>query len=328
MRGYRLHEVDGQLQPRLEDLPVPTPGPGQLLIRVRAAGLNRGEFISGHGLHRAGAPAKPAGTEAAGEVMALGDGVQGWALGDRVMGRCPGGFAEQALVDQREALPVPAALDWPAAGALPLTFLVVYDMLVAQGRLQPGESLLVTGISSGVGVAALRAAKALGARVIGTSASAEKLNRLAAEGLDLGLPTRGPDFVEAVRQATGGRGADLVINTVGGSVFAACVQSLGFQGRLAMVGYLDGQLQAPLDLEALHSKRLHLFGVSNKLRTAEQRAQTVAGFRQDWLPWVAQGRLAPRVDRVFPFEQLPQALACMQANGQLGKIVLAGSTDP
>ncbi|WP_431103546.1 zinc-binding dehydrogenase [Roseateles noduli] len=328
MRGYCLQHRDGHAELLLrDDLPRPSPGPGQLLVRVRAAGLNRGEFLAGHGLHGAGGAPKPVGAEAAGDVVAVGDGIQGWRPGDRVMGRCAGGFADFALISEAEALHVPEALDWAEAGAIPLTFLVVYDMLVVQGRLKAGETLLVAGGSSGVGVAALSAAKAIGARVIATSGSAAKLARLMTLGLDLGLETRAPDFAAAVREATDGRGADLAIDTVGGSVFAECVRALGFQGRLAMVGYVDGVLQAELDLEALHARRLHLFGVSNKLRTPQQRAEPVPGFRTDWLPLFADGRLRPVVDRVFRFEDLAQAKASMEQAEHLGKIVLAGSED-
>ena len=163
--------------------------------------------------------------------------------------------------------------------------------------------------------------------MIGTSGSGVKLERLRAEGLDLGINTRGADFADAVLQATELRGADLAIDTVGGSVFAECVRALAFQGRLAMVGYVDGVLRAELDLEALHSKRLHLFGVSNKLRTPQQRAEGVPGFKADWLPLFASGRLRPLVDRVLPFERLAEAKACMEAGEHVGKIVLAGRAD-
>lgn len=206
---------------------------------------------------------------------------------------------------------------------MPLTFLVVHDMLVLQGRLKAGEWLLVTGVSSGVGVASLQMAKAMGARVIGTSGSPDKLDKLEALGLDLGLATRQPDFATAVLEATGGRGVDLVVNTVGGSVFAECVRCMGFEARLATVGYVDQTLKAEIDLQALHAKRLTLFGVSNKLRNADQRAAGVPAFTADILPAIADGRICPLVDpRVFPFVDLPAARAHMEANAHLGKIVI------
>jgi NADPH:quinone reductase-like Zn-dependent oxidoreductase len=242
--------------------------------------------------------------------------------GERVMGRCPGGFAEFGLMDKSDAIPVPPNLSWEEAGAIPLTFMVVHDMLVAQGGLKAGEWLLVTGVSAGVGVAALQAAKAIGAKAIGTSGSGEKLQKLKAIGLDVGVETRKPDFYDAVMKATGGKGVDLVVNNVGGSVFAECIRSLAFQGRLATVGYLDRVMKAELDIDALHAKRLKLFGVSNKHRNAEQRAATVRGFTADFLPYFASGRLKPLVDRVYRFDELPQAKAFVESDAHLGKVVI------
>lgn len=313
MRAY-FSMPGGSLEVR--DVAPPEPGPGQMLVRIRAAGLNRGEFLG-----KIGAP-KPAGTDAAGDVEKLGAGVTQFKKGDRVMARCPGGFAEYALMDARETMAVPARMSWEEAAATPIVFLVVYDMLVAQGRLQAGQWLLVTGITSGVGVAALQTAKALGAKVIGTSGSTEKLARLEPLGLDVALATRKPDFAGAVLKATGDQGANLCVNNVGGTVFAECIRALAFEGRLAVVGYMDGVLKAEIDLDALHAKRLTLFGVSNKLRNAEQRARTVRGFSEAILPLLADGRIRPLVDRVYRFDELPAAKARMDANQHVGKIVV------
>jgi len=195
-------------------------------------------------------------------------------------------------------------------------------MLIAQGRLAAGQWLLVTAISSGVGVAALQTAKVLGARVIGTSGSPEKLARLEKLGLDVGLHTRAGDFQDAVVKATDGKGVNLVVNNVGGSVFGECMKSLAFEGRLATVGHLDRVLSAALDIELLHRKRLTVFGVSNRLRTAAQRAETVRAFARDVLPYFADGRLRPLVDRVFGFDELPAAVQFMESDAQVGKIVV------
>jgi NADPH:quinone reductase-like Zn-dependent oxidoreductase len=323
MKSWWIRSEGGKtiLDPR--DVAAPKPSAGQILVRTRAAALNRGEFIASLGLHAAGAAAKPAGQECAGEVIEVGDGVTAFRPGDRVMGRAPGGFAEQALLDARETMSVPARLSWEEAAATPLVYLVSYDMLYPGGNLAPGEWLLVMGASSGVGVASVQIGKLVGANVIGTSGSAAKLDRLRPLGLDVGIQARGGGFLEAVMKATGGKGADLVVNAVGGTVFAECVRALAFRGRLATVGYVDGVMRSEIDLEALHSKRLRLFGVSNKLRTAPQRAETVAGFVRDVLPALADGRIRPVVDKVFALAELPAAKAYMESDAQVGKIVVS-----
>ena len=312
MKAYVLRSDPDATRLELREKPQPQPGPNQVLVRIRAASLNRGELIRGHGLIRAGTE-KPAGMDAAGEVV---------GTGERVMGRLPGAFAEFGAMDRQDAIPIPPRLSWEEAAAVPITFLVVYDMLVQQGGLKAGEWLLVTGVSAGVGVAALQAGKALGAKVIGTSGSAEKLEKLKSLGLDVALATRKGDFHDAVMKATGGKGVDLVVNNVGGTVFPECIRSLAYEGRLATVGYLDGVMHAELDLDALHSRRLKLFGVSNKLRTAPQRAATVEGFKRDFLPLFAAGKLKPLVDRVYDFADLPKAKAAMETDAHVGKIVV------
>jgi NADPH:quinone reductase-like Zn-dependent oxidoreductase len=303
------------------DVALPEPGPQQLLVRMHAASLNRGEFVSGHGLTKAGAW-KAVGGEGAGEVVAMGGEAAGFNVGDRVMARCQGAFAEYALMDVAEAMRVPDGVPWREAACIPLTYLVSYDMVVLQGRLAAGEWLLINGVTSGVGVSSLQIAKVLGAHVIGTSGSSDKLALLKPLGLDLGLHTRKPDFGAAVMEATGGEGADLVINAVGGSVFAEDIRCMTFQGRYAMVGYVDGQLHADIDLEALHAKRLTLFGVSNKMRSKAQKAAAIPSFVSTILPHFASGRIRPQIDRVFPLGELPAAKSLMENGGHTGKIVL------
>jgi NADPH:quinone reductase len=318
MKAYWITPGPGGTGVELRETATPEPKAGEVLVRVRATSLNRGELLGG----KAGVPAKPGGGECAGEVVAIGDGVTGVAVGERLIDRCAGGFAEYALMDAREAMRVPDRLAWEEAAATPLVFLVVYDMLVAQGHLAAGQWVLVTGVSSGVGVAALQTGKALGARVIGTSGSADKLARLEKLGLDVGIRTRAGDFHDTVLKATDGKGVNLVVNNVGGTVFGEGIKALAFQGRLAIVGHMDRTMSATLDLEALHSKRLTVFGVSNRLRTAPQRAETVRGFVKDVLPYLEDGRLRPLVDKVFGFDDLPAAITFMESDAQVGKIVV------
>jgi NADPH:quinone reductase len=321
MKSYFMVSDDHGSRLELRDSPTPVAGHAQVLVKMHAASLNRGEFIHGHGLYATGT-SKPAGMEGAGEVIALGTGVTNIKVGDHIMGRCPGAFSEYALMDTREAMPVPKGLNMNEAAAIPLTFLVGHDLLVLQGHLKSDQWLLINGVSSGVGVATLQMGKVLGAKVIGTSGSKEKLTELSKLGLDVGINTRNPDYFDAVMQATGGKGANLAINTVGGSVFAESLRCLAFQGRMGIVGYVDGQLNAPVDLNALHAKRLCVFGVSNKLRTPEQRADGIAQFAQQILPAFSDGRIRPLIYKALPFEQLPQAKALMESNQQNGKIVI------
>ena len=205
MKSCWIRSQDGRVTLELRDAPVPQAGPGEIVLHVRATALNRGEL----NVRYQGEAAKIGGHEASGEVHAVGDGVTGIKPGERIMGRAKGGFAEYALMDAREAIPVPQRLTWEQAAGVPLVFLITYDMLYAHGRLQPGEWLLVTAASSGVGVACVQTGKFAGAKVIGTSRSAEKLAKLEALGLDVGIHTRRPDFAEQVTAVTGGKGADV-----------------------------------------------------------------------------------------------------------------------
>lgn len=322
MKSYWMQMTDTGTVLELRDTPRPEAGARQLLVRMRAASLNRGEFVIGHGLHGAAGSWKAIGGEGAGEVVAVGAEATGFRPGDRVMGRCSGAFSEYALMEVDEAIPMPETVSFEQGASVPMTFLVAFDMLVLQGRLQAGEWLLVNGVSSGVGVASLQLGKVLGARVIGTSGSADKLELMKGLGLDVGIQTRAPDFAGRVMEVTDKHGADLVVNAVGGTVFAENIRAMAFQGRLATVGYVDGVVKAEIDLDALHARRLTLFGVSNKLRTRGQRAAAVPRFVAEVMPHIAAGRIRPQIDQVMPLAQLPQAKALMEAGGHAGKIVL------
>src|SRR2546430_7664125 len=200
MKSYWLRPESGKAALELREAPVPDPGPGQLLVRMRAGGWNRGELIVGHSV-KAGGAAKAAGNEGAGEVAKLGSGVTGLRIGERVMGRCTGAFAEYSLMDAREAIAMPASLSWEEAGSIPLVFMVVHDMLIAQGRLKSGEWLLVTGISAGVGVPALQTPKALDAKGSGSLGSGGKLAKLDAVGRGAAIRTRSGGSSDAAIEA-------------------------------------------------------------------------------------------------------------------------------
>jgi len=312
MKAYVLKSESSGTALELREKPTPQPSPSQLLVKIHAASMNRGELIRGHGAAKPGTE-KPAGMDCAGEVV---------GTGEKVMGRLPGAFAEYGVMDKQDAIPMPSNLSWEEAAAIPITFNVVYDMLVQQGNLKAGEWLLVTGVTAGVGVAALQAGKALGAKVMGTSGSAAKLEELKKIGLDVALQTRKPDFADAVMKATDGKGVNLVVNNVGGTVFAECIKCMAYEGRLATVGYLDQSQKAEIDLAALHEKRFKLYGVSNKLRTAEQRKATVDGMKRDFMPFFASGKLKPLIHKVFSFDELPKAKDYMESNAAVGKIVI------
>lgn len=319
MKSWFISARDGALALERREAPIPQPAAGEILLRVQAAALNRGEF---NPRYHADGSARIGGHEAAGVVEAVGAGVTHVKPGERVMGRAKAGFAEYSLMTGYEAMPVPARLSWEAAAGVPLVFLVTYDMLVRYGRLQPAEWLLVTAVSSGVGVACLQTARLLGARVIGTSGAADKLARLGALGLDAGLCTRAPDFAGEVRRLTAEHGADLIVNCVGGSLFGACLDALAYGGRFATVSTVDDVTRCELDIHRLHANRWTLFGASNRFNPPAQREAAVRGFVRDILPGFADGRIEPVVDSVFEFDALPAARDRMLANAHIGKIVL------
>jgi NADPH:quinone reductase len=226
------------------------------------------------------------------------------------------------LVDPGLATPVPQHLSWEQAAAIPISYVTAWEALVQFGRLKAGEWLLIAGASSGVGVCSIQLGKVLGARVIGVSTSRAKLAKLRELGLDVGICARGEDFSAQALEATGGKGVDLAVNLVGGTVFGACQRSLGNFGRLAIVGYVDAVMKTELDLEAVHGKRLEIFGISNAPLTPAMRAEATKGLNRDVMPAIIDGRIVPVIDRVFAFDELPAAKAYVEAGTQIGKVVV------
>jgi NADPH2:quinone reductase len=310
----------------IREVQRPTVPPGHVLLRVHASSINRAEFRRLHNLRTQ--PGKPApeervgGGDAAGEIAELGQGVTGFKPGDRAMGRCAGGFAEYALLDAREVMPAPASLSWEEAACVPVVFVVVHDALFVSGQLRAGETLLVTAIPSGVGVAALALGKYLGARVIGTSRSAAKLDKLKGHGLDLGIVTASEGFGAALASAIGENGVDMIVDNIGADVLAPCVAVLAVGGRYVTIGRMSGVLKGELDVDRLAEHRLHLYGVSNRLRNAAQRAESMRRFVADLMPALSEGKIRPIIDRSFPLADLAAAQAHVEADHHVGKVVI------
>ncbi len=310
----------------IREVQRPTVPPGHVLLRVHASSINRAEFRRLHNLRTQ--PGKPApkervgGGDAAGEIAELGPGVTGFKPGDRAMGRCAGGFAEYALLDAREVMPAPASLSWEEAASIPVVFVVVHDALFVSGQLRAGETLLVTAIPSGVGVAALALGKYLGARVIGTSRSAEKLEKLKGHGLDLGIVTGSDGFGAALASAIGEKGVDVIVDNIGADVLPPCIEALAVGGRYVTIGRMSGILKGELDVDRLAEHRLHLYGVSNRLRNAAQRAESMRRFVADLMPALSEGRIRPIIDRSFPLADLALAQAHVEADRHVGKVVI------
>ena len=310
----------------IRDVQRPVLTAGHVLVRVHASSLNRAEFRRLRAMRlRPGQPAPEArtgGGDAAGEVVEIGDGVSGIKPGDRVMGRCAGGFAEFALLDAREVMPAPEALSWEEAACVPVVFVVVHDALFISGQLRAGETVLVTAAPSGVGVAALLLGKFLGAKVIGTSRSSVKLERLKAYGLDAGVVTGSEGFGEAISRVIGDQGVDMVVDNIGGDVLVPCLNALAVGGRFVTIGRMSDVTTGELDVDRLAERRLHLYGVSNRLRTPGQRAESAKRFLTDLLPAMADGRLRPVIDRSFPLDEISVAGAWLEADQHVGKVVI------
>ena len=304
----------------LVERPDPVAGPGQIRIRVRAAGVNRPDLLQRQGRY----PAPPGasdilGLEVAGEVDQLGDGVSRWAMGDRVCALLGGGgYADYAVVDARHALPVPDDLDFVQAATLPETVCTVFANVFEAGALKPGETLLIHGATSGIGVTAIQMAKAAGARVIATSRGADKARAARALGADLSLDAR-TDDLEMEIQAFGG--ADVVLDMVGADYAALNQAVLRPFGRWVVIATLSGA-RAEIDLARLMMKRIVLTGSTLRARPADEKARLIAAVEATAWPWVAAGLVRPPVEATFPLEQASVAHLRLEAGDHVGKIVL------
>jgi NADPH2:quinone reductase len=304
----------------VQDIPVPEVEPGQVLVKVRAAGLNRGEINQAKEL-RSGNTIT-AGVEFAGEVAAVGEGVAGWRAGDRVMGHGRACQAEYVVSAPLALMPVPDGLSWIDAAAFPNVFITAHDALVVNGQLKAGESVLVNGASGGVAMAAIQIASLMGARpVIASSRSAAKLDKISQFGVDVGIDASQDDQVEAVMVATDNRGVDIIIDTVGGPVFEANMKSLAVKGRLVNIARL-GSATAQIDLTLLWLKRLQLIGVTFRTRTEQERLACIQACARDMLPFLRAGRVRLPIDRTFAMTDIGAAHAYMKQEQHVGKIVL------
>jgi NADPH:quinone reductase-like Zn-dependent oxidoreductase len=325
MRAAIIDPRAGTLE--LQSVPDPEPGPRDLLVHVRAAGLNRADLAMRRGEYRVGArPAAPpeprvGGGELAGEVVAIGPAVTRWKPGDRVMAM-GAGYAELARVDERLALPVPESFRWEEAGTTPVALLTAHDALVTNGRLREGETVLVHAVSSGVGVAALQLARHLRARLVfGTSRVPAKLERLRALGLDVGIDTTRDALAEVVHARTDGRGVDVVVDNVGAGLLGATIEAAAILGRIVQVGRLGGR-RDEIDLDELARKRLSLVGVTFRTRTPEERIAVVERFLAHLGPALAAGAFRPLVDRVFELADVDAAQRALAENRHVGKLAL------
>lgn len=298
-------------------IPRPSAGPGQLLIRVHAAGVNRPDILQRMG----GYPPPPGapdtlGLEVAGEVVTP---AGRWKAGDRVTALLGGGgYAEYAVVDARHALPIPQGLDLVQAASLPETVFTVFANVFEHGALKAGETLLLHGATSGIGVTAIQMAKAAGAKVIATARGAEKAEAARKLGADVAVDVTTDDFVEVTKREGG---ADVVLDMVGGDYFARELDALNTGGRIVFIASLGGA-EVPLQIFRLMQKRAVVTGSTLRPRTADEKARLAAEVERVVWPWIASGKLKPQVDRSFPLAQADKAHAHLESGAHVGKIVL------
>jgi putative PIG3 family NAD(P)H quinone oxidoreductase len=323
MTASAISEPGGPMVLKPEKRPLPQPKPGEILIRVRAAGVNRPDVLQRQGAYPPppGASDLP-GLEAAGEVAALGEGVKRWKVGDRVTALTPGGgYAEFCLVHETNALPIPHGLTFTEAAAVPETFFTVWHNVFERGGLKPKETFLVHGGSSGIGTAAIQLASAFGAYVIATAGSAEKCDACLKLGADRAVNYREADFVRVVKDATDGRGADVILDMVGGDYVGRNYDAAAVDGRIVQIAFLQGP-KATADFSKLMLKRLTHTGSTLRPRTVEFKAGIAAELEKRVWPLLAERKVAPVMDMIFPLKDAWRAHERMEEGEHIGKIVL------
>ncbi len=308
---------------RPETRPVPQPGPGQILVALAAAGVNRPDVLQRQGGYNPppGASDIP-GLEIAGTVVARGEGAERFALGQEVCGLVAGGgYAQYAVVHESNALPLPRGLSLVEAGAIPETFFTVWTNVFQRGRLQAGESFLVHGGSSGIGTTAIQLAKAFGATVLATAGSDDKCDTCRALGADHAINYRSEDFVAVAKAATGGGGVNLILDMVGGDYIDRNYETAADQGRIVQIAFLNGP-KATANFSRLMLKRLTHTGSTLRPRTVAEKAIIAAELHEKVWPLLEVGRCKPLIHATFPLAQAAEAHRLMESSAHIGKIVL------
>jgi NADPH:quinone reductase len=322
MKALIIREAGGPEVLEVADRPIPEPGPGEIRVRIRSSALNRADLLQrrGHYPAPAGAPQDIPGLEYAGEVDAAGEGAGLWAVGNRVMGiTAGGGHAEYVVVHEREAVRIPKNLSWEEAAAIPEVFMTAYDALFRLLNVGVGERILIHAVGSGVGTAAVQLAHAAGAITLGTSRSADKLERARQLGLD--IPLEATDWAAAVERATDGGGVHGVLDLVGGNYVPDDVRVLAMGGRIAVVGLLGGAT-TELHLGMLLRKRASLIGTVLRSRPLEEKIALARAFSKRVLPLLTSSRVHPVIDSIFPFDRAAEAHRRLESNSTFGKLVL------
>ncbi|MEU2880148.1 NAD(P)H-quinone oxidoreductase [Streptomyces sp. NPDC007070] len=326
MHAITIPEPGGPEALVWDEVPDPVPGEGEVLVEVVASAVNRADILQRQGNYQPPPGASPyPGLECSGRIAALGPGVSGWAVGDEVCALLAGGgYAEKVAVPSGQLLPVPEGVDLRQAAALPEVVCTVWSNVFMVAHLRPAETLLVHGGSSGIGTMAIQLAKAAGARVAVTAGTKEKLDYCAELGADILINYREQDFVEEIRRATDGAGADVILDNMGAKYLDRNVRALAVNGRLAIIG-LQGGAKGELNIGALLGKRAAISATSLRGRPLGEKAAIVAAVREHVWPLIADGHVRPVVDREVPLSEAAAAQRVVEESGHIGKVLLVTS---